>query len=51
MYHDGTAPAVKPQSSTTLLKITMRSMIHWFICQGYNISLLNSLECRDTKVR
>ena len=65
MCHDGTAPAVKPQSSTTLLKhnaadgasntwatkITMRSMIHWFVCQGYNISLLNSLECRDTKVR
>ncbi|PWY75483.1 DEAD/DEAH box helicase [Aspergillus heteromorphus CBS 117.55] len=31
-------------------RLTLRSMIHWFICHGYNISLLNSLECRDTKV-
>ncbi|KAL2799754.1 hypothetical protein BJX66DRAFT_292571 [Aspergillus keveii] len=31
-------------------RVIMRSMIHWFVCNGYNISLLNSLECRDTKV-
>ncbi|KAL4987838.1 hypothetical protein BDW68DRAFT_177452 [Aspergillus falconensis] len=31
-------------------KCIMRLMIHWFICRGYNISLLNSLECRDSKV-
>ncbi|CEN62965.1 hypothetical protein ASPCAL09593 [Aspergillus calidoustus] len=37
-----------PEFSPT--KIIMRSMIHWFVCNGYNISLLNSLECRDTKV-
>ncbi|KAE8307925.1 hypothetical protein BDV41DRAFT_568673 [Aspergillus transmontanensis] len=29
--------------------IMFRSMIHHFICRGYNISLINSLECRDTK--
>jgi hypothetical protein len=63
MCHDGAA--VKPQSSTTLLNhdaddgafntgattIIMRSMIHWFVCQRYNVSLLNTLEFRDTKVR
>ena len=27
-----------------------RNMIHWFICHGYNIALVNTLECRDTKV-
>ncbi|RAK85618.1 DEAD/DEAH box helicase [Aspergillus costaricaensis CBS 115574] len=31
-------------------RVTLRSMIHWFIAYGFNISLLNSLECRDTKV-
>lgn len=31
-------------------RVTFRSMIHWFIAHGFNISLLNSLECRDTKV-
>ncbi|KKZ63284.1 hypothetical protein EMCG_00267 [[Emmonsia] crescens] len=30
--------------------IGFRSMINWFVCLGYNIALLNSLECRDTKV-
>lgn len=30
--------------------VMFRSMIHHFICRGYNISLINSLECRDTKV-
>ncbi|KDE81079.1 putative helicase, DEAD-box [Aspergillus oryzae 100-8] len=29
--------------------VMFRSMIHHFICRGYNISLINSLECRDTK--
>ena len=28
-----------------------RSMIRWFISRGYNIALINELECRDTKVR
>ncbi|BCR99186.1 putative DEAD/DEAH box helicase [Aspergillus luchuensis] len=31
-------------------RVTLRSMIHWFIAHGFNTSLLNSLECRDTKV-
>ncbi|GKZ23205.1 hypothetical protein AbraIFM66951_000706 [Aspergillus brasiliensis] len=31
-------------------RFTLRSMIHWFVAHGFNISLLNSLECRDTKV-
>lgn len=26
-------------------------MIHWLCAHGYNISLVNSLEFRDTKVR
>ncbi|PYI11968.1 DEAD/DEAH box helicase [Aspergillus sclerotiicarbonarius CBS 121057] len=30
--------------------IVLRSMIRWFIAHRFNISLLNSLECRDTKV-
>lgn len=28
----------------------LRRMIHWFITHGYNVSLINSLEFRDTKV-
>lgn len=32
-------------------KIMLRSMIRWFIVRGYNISILNSLESRDSKVR
>lgn len=31
-------------------KIMLRSMMRWFIVHGYNISILNSLECRDSKV-
>ncbi|KAL2829195.1 hypothetical protein BDW59DRAFT_178546 [Aspergillus cavernicola] len=31
-------------------KVILRSMIHWFVCHGYNISIVNSLECRDSKV-
>ncbi|KAM5489770.1 putative RNA helicase, partial [Microsporum canis] len=27
-----------------------RSMINWFIRLGYNIALINAIECRDTKV-
>ncbi|KAJ0420584.1 hypothetical protein BJY00DRAFT_313002 [Aspergillus carlsbadensis] len=41
---------VVSESGTSLTKVILRSMIHWFVCHGYNISLLNSLECRDTKV-
>ncbi|OAX83413.1 hypothetical protein ACJ72_02233 [Emergomyces africanus] len=37
-------------SSGTRHAIRFRSMINWFVCFGYNIALLNSLECRDTKV-
>ncbi|PGG98688.1 hypothetical protein GX51_06695 [Blastomyces parvus] len=37
-------------SNGTSHAIGFRSMINWFICLGYNIGLLNSLECRDTKV-
>ena len=33
------------------MKIILRSMMCWFIAHGYNISILNSLECRDSKVR
>ncbi|EED11862.1 DEAD/DEAH box helicase, putative [Talaromyces stipitatus ATCC 10500] len=31
-------------------KTMLRSMMRWFICHGYNISILNSLECRNSKV-
>lgn len=37
-------------SNGTRHAIGFRSMINWFVCIGYNIALLNSLECRDTKV-
>ncbi|KAL2374963.1 DEAD/DEAH box helicase, variant [Blastomyces gilchristii SLH14081] len=37
-------------SDGTRHAIGFRSMINWFICLGYNVGLLNSLECRDTKV-
>ncbi|EFR05209.1 DEAD/DEAH box helicase [Nannizzia gypsea CBS 118893] len=30
--------------------IGFRSMINWFIRLGYNIALINAIECRDTKV-
>jgi ATP-dependent RNA helicase DDX60 len=32
-------------------KIMLRSMMRWFVDHGYNISILNSLEFRDSKVR
>ncbi|PWY93852.1 DEAD/DEAH box helicase [Aspergillus sclerotioniger CBS 115572] len=41
---DGALPTIGPTSAI------LRSMICWFIAHGYNISLLNSVECRDTKV-
>jgi hypothetical protein len=31
--------------------IRFRTMIRWFVRSGYNIALVNGLECRDTKVR
>ncbi|RJE24608.1 DEAD DEAH box helicase [Aspergillus sclerotialis] len=31
-------------------KLGFRCMIHWFICQSYNVALVNTLECRDTKI-
>lgn len=31
-------------------KAGFRSMIHWFICQGYNVALVNTVKCRDTRV-
>ncbi|KAL5335419.1 DEAD/DEAH box helicase [Aspergillus crustosus] len=31
-------------------KILLRSMIHWFVSHGYNISILNSVEFRDSKI-
>lgn len=31
-------------------KLGYRRMVHWFICNGYNVALINTLECRDTKV-
>jgi hypothetical protein len=31
-------------------RFTFRMMIYWFVEQGYNLSLINSLEFRDTKV-
>ncbi|RDW76742.1 putative DEAD/DEAH box helicase [Aspergillus mulundensis] len=45
---DMEASSISPKVWPT--KIMMRSMIHWFICNGYNIAILNSLECRDSKV-
>ncbi|KAJ6104962.1 hypothetical protein N7486_003651, partial [Penicillium sp. IBT 16267x] len=33
-----------------IFRAGFRRMIHWFITHGYNISLINSLEFRDTKV-
>lgn len=38
-------------SEVSPTKIILRSMMHWFIVRGYNISIINSLECRDSKVR
>ncbi|RAK96957.1 putative DEAD/DEAH box helicase [Aspergillus ibericus CBS 121593] len=37
-------------SATWSTSIALRSMIRWFIAHRFNISLLNSVECRDTKV-
>ncbi|KAJ5927797.1 hypothetical protein N7466_006753 [Penicillium verhagenii] len=39
------APASKPTS-----RVLLRQMIYWFVSHGCNISLINSLEFRDTKV-
>ncbi|KAL3468094.1 DEAD/DEAH box helicase [Aspergillus heterothallicus] len=64
MCHDGTTTTTKgaspiPSSTTEdddekstkqPPKRMLRRMIQWFVSQGYNISILNSLECRDTKV-
>ncbi|KAL4912359.1 DEAD/DEAH box helicase [Aspergillus aurantiobrunneus] len=52
MCHDGTAGRYSnsASSNTWPAKIMLRSMIHWFVLHGYNISILNSLDCRDSKV-
>jgi hypothetical protein len=43
MCHDGSTQSKEQKSS-------FRWMIHWFIIQGYNAALINSLEFLDTKV-
>lgn len=30
-------------------KLGFRRMIHWLICHGYNVALITTLVCRDTK--
>lgn len=42
---------VKELGSQHCQKKAMRSMIHWFICRGYNVALIHSVEYRDTKVK
>ncbi|KAL4931974.1 putative DEAD/DEAH box helicase [Aspergillus undulatus] len=42
--HDNAPSSIEPT------KLMLRSMIHWFVLHGYNISILNSLEYRDSKV-
>ncbi|KAL4968332.1 putative DEAD/DEAH box helicase [Aspergillus stella-maris] len=42
-------------SGNALLKLestrhVLRSTIHWFVLHGYNVAILNSLQCRDSKV-
>ncbi|KAL4973435.1 hypothetical protein BDW66DRAFT_168658 [Aspergillus desertorum] len=44
---DRSIPSASSEAWTT--KGIMRFMVHWFMCRGYNISLLNSLEFRDSK--
>lgn len=40
--------AVSAQKAT--FRAGLRRMIYWFITHGCNVSLINSLEFRDTKV-
>ncbi|KAL4949190.1 hypothetical protein BDW69DRAFT_174923 [Aspergillus filifer] len=44
MCHDSTS--ISDNSARYLI----RSTIHWFVLHGYNVALLNSVECRDSKV-
>ncbi|KAL4939941.1 hypothetical protein BDV06DRAFT_213885 [Aspergillus oleicola] len=47
---DGDANSGNAFSNPGPAKYLLRSMIHWFVLHGYNIAILNSLECRDSKV-
>jgi hypothetical protein len=48
--HSDACEAAGETTSVWETSAMFRLMIHHFICRGYNISLINSLECRDTKV-
>ena len=50
------APSSNGHAISTPMKLEstrhlLRSNIHWFVLHGYNVATLNSLECRDSKVR
>ncbi|KAH8695246.1 hypothetical protein BGW36DRAFT_429127 [Talaromyces proteolyticus] len=47
MSHDGAGPQSAENST---VKVVLRQMINWFIWKGYNVALVNNLQCRDTKV-
>ncbi|PYI36136.1 P-loop containing nucleoside triphosphate hydrolase protein [Aspergillus indologenus CBS 114.80] len=53
---DGIAAKLKPQTGAKIAKAavsnsaTLRRFIYWSLSRGYTVSLINSLEFRDTKV-
>jgi ATP-dependent RNA helicase DDX60 len=49
MCHDGAMPEDSSRF-TRALKVSLRAMISWFICNKFNVALINELRCSDSKV-
>ena len=49
-YRNIIAHSLTRESSGNLQKVAYRSMINWFVGNGFNVALLNGLGWRDTKV-
>jgi hypothetical protein len=45
-----TKTSAPPSSAGHLRKVNFRVMILWFTSNGYNVALINELQCTDSKV-
>ncbi|PVH90973.1 hypothetical protein DM02DRAFT_620764 [Periconia macrospinosa] len=48
MCHDGAMPE-DSSCATRPLKVSLRAMISWFVCNNFNVALINELRCSDSK--
>jgi hypothetical protein len=46
----GTKDSTSPTSTRRLRKVSLRTMIRWFMKSRYNVALINELHCVDSKV-